>query len=103
MLASAAARAQDTTPGADAADDADAATRNTWFARVAFAPARVIAASDFGSGSDAARASGIASTIIRRTVSGSSPADSITTASSDVRSRSMASTPGRFRCRRAPR
>jgi len=56
ILAGAAARAQDTTPRADAADDADAAARNTWFARAAFAPARVIAASDFGSGSDAARA-----------------------------------------------
>ena len=55
MLASATARAQET-PSADAPNAADtAAATNTWFTRAAFAPARVLAASDFGSGGDDAR------------------------------------------------
>ena len=55
MLASATARAQET-PSADAPNAADtAAPTNTWFTRAAFAPARVLAASDFRSGGDDAR------------------------------------------------
>jgi len=55
MLASATARAQET-PSADAPNAADtAASTNTWFTRAAFAPARVLAASDFRSGGDDAR------------------------------------------------
>ena len=57
IAASASARAQQQAPSAEppaAADPADA--DDTWFARVAYAPSRVLAASDFGSGGDEARA-----------------------------------------------
>ena len=53
--ASGAARAQQTTPPAAAADD-DGGTADTWFARVAYAPAIVVAASPFRSGGDEAAA-----------------------------------------------
>ena len=52
--ASGAARAQQTMPSA--AVDADAATADAWFARIAYAPAIVLAASPFRSGGDEAGA-----------------------------------------------
>jgi hypothetical protein len=46
---------QDSAGGPAAATATDATAPDTWFTRVAFSPSRVIAASDFQSGGDAAR------------------------------------------------